>query len=106
MSQKTPSPVENLTPFAAWARQMGFSGKEITRAGALIGLSEAQASRSNTGKRELSRTERMAMSAASAGLAPWSPDRHVAFTRVKDWLMSVLAIAPAHSAYRATPPKT
>lgn len=63
-----------MTDFSRWCAVMGFNGKQIGAAGKAIGIEPPVASHTNTGKRDLTYTERLAMSAVRAGLEPWTPD--------------------------------
>lgn len=59
--------------FRIWMARMGF--KRMGDAGREIGIrSDPTISAVSTGRRELSVTERLAMSAVRAGLQPWTPD--------------------------------
>lgn len=59
--------------FAQWLAAMGFNKKQVTKAGALLGMPTAQAVRRNRGEVEPDLSERLAMAAVRAGLPPWSP---------------------------------
>lgn len=60
--------------FRAWATRMGFHNKQVLMAGQKIGIKNTTtASLTYRGKRELTLTERLAMSAVRAGLQPWDP---------------------------------
>lgn len=64
-----------INHFRVWVIRMGFNQKQITAAANTIGIqSSATASLTFNGKRELTLTERLAMSARRAGLQPWTPD--------------------------------
>jgi len=60
--------------FRAWMKAMGFNAKQVGQAGELIGMASAMAGRTGRSERELTETERLAMSAATAGLPAWSPE--------------------------------
>lgn len=63
------------TLFRQWLRRMGFNGHQVMTGAARIGINTPRiASAISTGKRELTLTERLAMSAVRAGLEPWSPE--------------------------------
>lgn len=61
--------------FREWMRVAGFNGREVTKAGEAIGMPQSIAKNTSRGARELSETERLAMSAALAGLPPWTPEK-------------------------------
>lgn len=60
--------------FRAWMKALGFNAKQVTAAGELVGMSSSLAGHSSRGLRELTHTERLAMSAATAGLPAWTPE--------------------------------
>lgn len=61
--------------FRVWVARMGFNQKQVTKAAREIGIDNVtSASQTFTGKRELTLSERLAMSAVRAGLKPWTPD--------------------------------
>ncbi len=63
------------TDFRAWLQSMGLSRGATTVGASLIGITgRTRASETATGKRELTHTERLAMSAVRAGLNPWRPE--------------------------------
>jgi hypothetical protein len=59
--------------FAKWRTAMGMGAKQVSEAGALLGLPTPAASRRNRGLVESDLMERLAMAAVRAGLPPWSP---------------------------------
>lgn len=59
--------------FARWRKALGMNAKQVSAAGALIGLPTPAASRRNRGSIEPDLTEQLAMAAVRAGLPPWSP---------------------------------
>ena len=63
-----------LNDFRTWVARMGFNSKQQSQAALLIGMEGRVASSTSTGKRELTPTERLAMSAIRAGLKPWTPE--------------------------------
>lgn len=64
-----------MSDFSEWMRARGFHGKQISEAGRAIGHGNATTSQKTYhGERELTDTERLAMSAVAAGLAPWTPE--------------------------------
>lgn len=60
--------------FKKWMDSLGFNGKEVAKAGAAIGLGDQVSWQRNTGKKELTLTERLAMAAVAAGIPPWSTE--------------------------------
>jgi hypothetical protein len=67
---------ENIpaTPFAAWRDAMGFNGKQVAEAGASVGLGNQVAGAMNRGSRKLSHLELLGLTAALAGLPPFTAD--------------------------------
>lgn len=63
--------------FKKWAASQGFNGKEVSKAGDAIGIGQTSARERHRGEKELSLTERLAMSAVAAGLPAWAPDTQV-----------------------------
>ncbi len=62
-----------INHFRVWVIRMGFNQKQITAAANTIGIQNSvTASLTFNGKRELTLTERLAMSARRAGLQPWT----------------------------------
>lgn len=59
--------------FRAWMKSLGFNAKQVSTAGDLVGMSSSLAGHSSRGLRELTKTERLAMAAATAGLPEWEP---------------------------------
>jgi hypothetical protein len=62
-----------MNEFRQWMVDAGFNGKQVTQAGAAIGISSVMANRLSQGIRELETLDRMAMAAHLAGLKPWTP---------------------------------
>ncbi len=60
--------------FYRWREAMGFDGKGSVKAGALIGLTKGRAIDLHSGRARPTETELLAMSAARAGLPPWTPE--------------------------------
>ena len=61
--------------FRQWASRMGYNQRQVATAGEQIGINNKwTASSTATGKRELTRAERLAMSAVRFGLKPWTPE--------------------------------
>jgi len=70
--------------FREWMHRMGFNGKQVTKAGNAIGMTGVRSIQATgTGEREVTETERLAMSAVAAGLEPWSPDYHDKLVKVR-----------------------
>lgn len=64
----------SIPDFRVWLARMGFHSRQVTAGAELIGIrNSSTASATNTGARELSASERLAMSAVRVGLKPWSP---------------------------------
>jgi hypothetical protein len=63
--------MEKGNDFVAWARLMGYNGKQLAAAAASLGYSR-RAELQN--RAELDITLRLAMAARRAGLQPWSPE--------------------------------
>lgn len=59
-----------------WMQAMGFSGKQVAEAGKTIGMGRSTALLCHSGKRRLTKTERLAMAAAVSQSSPWSPEHH------------------------------
>lgn len=64
----------NKNDVALWIERMGFNGKQLSKAGDLLGVSERAWARRRSGELELTLTDRLAMAAVRAGLPPWSPE--------------------------------
>lgn len=63
------------TEFRTWLQSMGLSRSATSVGAGLIGITgRTRASETATGKRDLTLTERLAMSAVRAGLSPWQPE--------------------------------
>lgn len=62
------------TDFAAWMTTLGMNGKEVSAAGALIGVSPRVAQACFRGDRELTKMDRLAMSAVAAKIDEWTPE--------------------------------
>jgi len=60
--------------FKKWMDSLGFNGKEVTKAGAVIGIGMTSSRERYRDEKELSLTERLAMSAIAAGLPAWSTE--------------------------------
>ena len=59
--------------FKKWATAMGFTGREVGKAGEAIGIGMTSAREHYRGETEVSLTERLAMAAVAAGLPAWTP---------------------------------
>ena len=67
--------MSTINDFRIWVARSGFNSRQISKAAALIGISGLNTVSSlSTGRRELTVSERLAMSAVRAGLKPWTPD--------------------------------
>lgn len=60
--------------FKQWMDTLGFNGKEVTKAGSLIGIGQTSSRERYRGEKELSLTERLAMAAIAAGLPAWGSE--------------------------------
>ena len=69
--------------FRSWMKSMGYNAKQVSAAGDLVGMSSSLAGHSSRGIRELTVTERLAMTAATAGLPPWTRDTAVDIEAVR-----------------------
>ena len=65
-----------MNEFRAWMQAMGFNGKQVARAGELIGMGKSTAHLCHRGERRLTKTERLAMAAVVSQASPWSPETH------------------------------
>lgn len=63
-----------MKTFRLWMDRMGFNGKQMTQALDAIGISYRSSRAPRFQNDELTSTELLAMSAARAGLKPWSPE--------------------------------
>lgn len=63
-----------INDFRAWMKSLGYNAKQVSTAGDLVGMSASLAGHSSRGLRELTKTERLAMAAATASLPEWTPD--------------------------------
>jgi hypothetical protein len=93
-----------MSDFAEWMKVMGYNGKQVSEAAKTIGIDgKNTASMTYNGQRALTLTERLAMTAVRAGLAPWSPETDTdiseviaikrAFDRMIDERLSTFASA-------------
>lgn len=64
----------SIPDFRVWLARMGFNGRQLSVGAALIGINPRTASSTNAGTRDLTVSERLAMSAVRVGLKPWSPE--------------------------------
>ncbi len=61
--------------FRIWVARMGFNQREITKAAREVGINNrTTVSETFQGRRELTLSERLAMTAVRAGLKPWTPE--------------------------------
>lgn len=74
-----------MSLFDTWATKMGFNLRQKSKAADAIGASHNTISR-----RDLSKTELLAMSAARAGLSPWSEDYDQKLVKVRSILDAAL----------------
>lgn len=73
--RKLTPPSQVANDFREWISRMGFKGAKVSQAAQALGFqSHITPSALSTGKRELTLTERLAMSAIRAGLQPWTPE--------------------------------
>lgn len=64
-----------IPDFRLWAARMGYGQRAISKAGEAIGLTgKSTTSLTYNGRRELTETERLAMTAVRLGLKPWTPE--------------------------------
>lgn len=63
-----------MNEFRAWMQAMGFNGKQVVKAGEMIGMGPSTALLCRAGKRRLTKTERLAMAAVTSGCGTWSPE--------------------------------
>lgn len=63
----------SIPDFRVWLARMGFNSRQVTAGAELIGINSRTATSTNTGARDLTVSERLAMSAVRAGLKPWTP---------------------------------
>lgn len=90
--------MEEENDFRAWVAHLGYNKRQVTMAADTLGLGEVVASRLNRGERELSRTERLAMTAVAIGLPEWSPQTMAevdAYRHLIEALRSVAPVVPA-----------
>ncbi|EJB02916.1 hypothetical protein Rleg9DRAFT_1731 [Rhizobium leguminosarum bv. trifolii WSM597] len=64
---------EESNDFRSWMKSMGYNAKQVSVAGEVLGMSPSLAGHSSRGLRELTKTERLAMAAATTGIPEWSP---------------------------------
>jgi hypothetical protein len=80
-----------VSDFEMWMTAMGFHGKQVTKAGATIGVGSQAAQRRYRGDLEPNLTELLAMAAVTAGLPAWSPESHIEFTAYRNAINAVRA---------------
>lgn len=95
-------PAVTDSTFSLWRDAMGFNKKQVSAAGALLGLGTAATIKRSRGLTEPSQMELLAMSALRAGLPPWSPKAEAEIAAVRA-AMEMFRLA-AESA-RRSPPK-
>lgn len=78
-TRRAASKIKALPLFAQWIEALGFNKKEVSKAGALLGLSTPASVRRNLGQTEPTLAERLAMTAVRLGLEPWSPELEAEF---------------------------
>lgn len=84
---KLTPPTPEQSVFRDFSVKMGFNAKQIAEAGNAIGLSAPVSYAISQGRREVSETERLAMSAVLAGLAPYdggNEDEIIAVRQLSD----------------------
>lgn len=80
-----------MNEFRAWMQAMGFNGKQVAKAGEMIGMGRSTALMSYRGERRLTKTERLAMAAVAARSSPWSPDAHAEIAAGSEVMTAVKA---------------
>lgn len=65
-----------MSVFKAWMSAMGFHGKQVSAAGAAIGMGSSTAQLRYRGEKDPDLMERLAMAAVTAGLPAWTPANH------------------------------
>lgn len=65
-----------MSVFKTWMAAMGFHGKQVSAAGAQIGMGSSTALLRYRGEKDPDLMERLAMAAVTAGLPAWTPDNH------------------------------
>jgi hypothetical protein len=88
-----------MNEFRAWMQAMGFNGKQVAKAGELIGMGRSTALLCSSGERRVTQTEKLAMAAVSAGFPAWSADRH------REISAGGQVVALAKSAFHCPPPQ-
>lgn len=64
-----------INDFRVWVARLGYNSRQISLAAREIGITGSNTvSLISTGKRDLTVSERLAMSAVRAGLKPWTPE--------------------------------
>lgn len=64
-----------MNHFHVWVARLGLNRRQMTEAASRMGMTGANTvSAISTNKRELTVSERLAMSAVRAGLKPWTPE--------------------------------
>ncbi|MDO6964003.1 hypothetical protein [Rhizobium alvei] len=65
-----------MNEFREFMLLMGLNGKQVAKAGELIGMGRPTALMCYSGERRLTKTERLAITAVVSQASPWSPDTH------------------------------
>ena len=65
-----------MSEFKAWMQAIGLHGKQVSKAGELIGMGRSTALLSYRDERRLTKTERLAMAAVVSQSSPWSLEHH------------------------------
>lgn len=71
-----------VNEFREWMAAMGFNGKQVTKAGELIGMGASTAQFCYRGERRVTKTERLAMAAVTSDLPLWSVSCHNHFRMI------------------------
>lgn len=81
------------TDFKIWMTSLGYGGKEVSKAGETIGIGMTSSRERYRGEKELSLTERLAMTAIAMGLPAWEPSKEIeieAYRKVIEAVQEVL----------------
>ena len=82
-----------MSEFKAWMQAMGFNGKQVARAGEMIGMGRSTALMVYRDERRLTKTERLAMAAAAAQLPDWHPANHASARTVGKIISAVAELS-------------
>jgi hypothetical protein len=92
-----------MNDFAEWVRIMGYHGKQVSEAAALMGIENKKtASVTFVGNRKLSKSERLAMAAVRAGLPEWTPERDQAIAGAGEFKRQIERAVDERLAARAS----